>query len=184
MWRVNSLGKKKKNQNLDSGKDWRQVEKREAEDETVGWHHWLNGHELEQTPRDCEGQGSLVCCSPWGGEVRHDLATEQQIRSQEGALCVSGTALSPSHCPRHGPSPRRPSLLCVITLPSLPLKWLLRSWEQNLTYSVSNFLQSWEIFLFPLLVIINLCIIIYWFLLLWSLFHIWSNVSHPESLWS
>ena len=32
----------------------------------VGWHHLLNGHEFEQTPGDSEGQGSLVCCSPWG----------------------------------------------------------------------------------------------------------------------
>ena len=31
----------------------------------AGWHHWLNGHECEQIPRDSEGQGSLVCCSPW-----------------------------------------------------------------------------------------------------------------------
>ena len=35
-------------------------------DEMVGWHHRLNGHEFEQTLGDCEGQGSLVCCSPWG----------------------------------------------------------------------------------------------------------------------
>ena len=33
---------------------------------TVGWHHQLNGHEFEQTPGNSEGQGSLVCCSPWG----------------------------------------------------------------------------------------------------------------------
>ena len=32
----------------------------------VAWHHWLNGHEFEQTPGDSEGQGSLACCSPWG----------------------------------------------------------------------------------------------------------------------
>ena len=32
----------------------------------VGWHHRLDGHESEQTPGDGEGQGSLVCCSPWG----------------------------------------------------------------------------------------------------------------------
>ena len=32
----------------------------------VGWHHLLNGHEFEQTPGDGEGQGSLVCCNPWG----------------------------------------------------------------------------------------------------------------------
>ena len=49
----------------DSGKDWRQEEKGVAEDEIVGWHHWLNGCEFEQTPGDSEGQGSLVCCSPW-----------------------------------------------------------------------------------------------------------------------
>ena len=32
----------------------------------IGWHHQLNGQEFEQTPGDREGQGSLVCCSPWG----------------------------------------------------------------------------------------------------------------------
>ena len=37
-----------------------------AEDEMVGWHHQLNGHEFEQIQGDSEGQGSLVCCSPWG----------------------------------------------------------------------------------------------------------------------
>ena len=48
-----------------------------TENEMVG-HHRLNGHEFEQTPRDSEGQGSLVCCSPWGRRVRYDLVTEQQ----------------------------------------------------------------------------------------------------------
>ena len=37
-----------------------------TEDEMVGWHHQLNGHEFEQIPGDSEGQGSLVCCSSWG----------------------------------------------------------------------------------------------------------------------
>ena len=37
-----------------------------TEDEVVGWHHWLNGYEVEQAPGDCEGQGSLVCCCPRG----------------------------------------------------------------------------------------------------------------------
>ena len=36
------------------------------ENEMVGWHQRLNGHEFEQAPRDGEGQGSLVCFSPWG----------------------------------------------------------------------------------------------------------------------
>ena len=37
-----------------------------TEDEMVGWHHQLSGHEFEQTPDDSEGQGSLAFCSPWG----------------------------------------------------------------------------------------------------------------------
>ena len=37
-----------------------------TEDEMVAWHHWLNGHEFEQTPGDSEEQRSLVCCSSWG----------------------------------------------------------------------------------------------------------------------
>ena len=49
-----------------AGKDWGQEEKEMMEDVMVGWHHWLNGHEFEQTPGDGEGQWSLVCCSPWG----------------------------------------------------------------------------------------------------------------------
>ena len=36
------------------------------EDEMVGWHHPLSGHEFEKTLGDSEGQGSLVRCSPWG----------------------------------------------------------------------------------------------------------------------
>ena len=49
----------------DAGKDWAQKEKGVTEDEMVGWHHWLNGHESEKTQGDCEGQGSLTCCSSW-----------------------------------------------------------------------------------------------------------------------
>ena len=37
-----------------------------TEDEMVGWHHGLNGHEFELTPGDSEGQGSVACCCPWG----------------------------------------------------------------------------------------------------------------------
>ena len=42
------------------------------EDEIVGWHHRLNGHEFEQGLEDNEGWGSLVCCSSLGQRVRHD----------------------------------------------------------------------------------------------------------------
>ena len=49
----------------DARKDWGQEEKRVTEDEMVGWHHWLSGHEFEQSLGDSEGQGSQACCSPW-----------------------------------------------------------------------------------------------------------------------
>ena len=61
----------------DAGKDWRREKKGMTEDEMVGWHHQLNGHESEQTPRDSGGQRSLVYFgSKWLQRVRHDLATE------------------------------------------------------------------------------------------------------------
>ena len=50
----------------DARKDWMQEEKGMTEDEMVGWHHRLTGHECEQTSGVGEGQGSLVCCSSWG----------------------------------------------------------------------------------------------------------------------
>ena len=50
----------------DAAKVWRQEVEEATEDEMVGWHHRLDGHEFKQSPRDTEGQGSLACCSPWG----------------------------------------------------------------------------------------------------------------------
>ena len=50
----------------DAGNDWGKEEKGATEDEMVGWHHRLNGHEIEQTLGDSGGQGSLACCSSWG----------------------------------------------------------------------------------------------------------------------
>ena len=43
-----------------------------TEDEMLGWHHQLSGHEFEQALGDSEGQASLVRCSPWGHRVRHN----------------------------------------------------------------------------------------------------------------
>ena len=65
----------------DAGKDWRQEEKAVTEDEMVGWHHGLNGHEFEQTRGDGEGQGSLECCGPWG---RKELDTTEQLNNKKG----------------------------------------------------------------------------------------------------
>ena len=56
----------------DAGKDWRHEEKGTTEDEMVGWHHGLSGHELEVG----DGWGGLVCCSPWG---RKESVTTEQL---------------------------------------------------------------------------------------------------------
>ena len=64
----------------DAGKDWRWEEKGLTEDEMVGWHHWLNGHEFKQALQVGDGQGSLVCCSPWGCK---ELDTTEQLNWTE-----------------------------------------------------------------------------------------------------
>ena len=61
----------------DAGKDWRQ-EKEMTEGQIVGWHHWLSGHELEQTVGDSEEQASLACCSPWG---HRELDAAEQLNN-------------------------------------------------------------------------------------------------------
>ena len=50
----------------DAGRNWRQEEKGTTEDEMVKWHHWLNGHDFDQTLGVGDEQGSLARCSPWG----------------------------------------------------------------------------------------------------------------------
>ena len=50
----------------DAGKDWGQEEKVMTEDEMIGWHHWLNGHEFGQAQGVGDGQGGLACCGSWG----------------------------------------------------------------------------------------------------------------------
>ena len=57
MWRTDCL---------EAGKDWRQQEKGMTEEEMVGWHHWLDGYEFEETPGVDDGQGGLMSCSSWG----------------------------------------------------------------------------------------------------------------------
>ena len=49
-----------------------------TEDEMVGWHHRLDGHEFEQAPELGDGQGSLACCSPWGGKESDTTEVTQQ----------------------------------------------------------------------------------------------------------
>ena len=79
----------------DAGKDWRQEEKEMTEDEMVGWHHRLNGHEFEQAPGDGEGQGSLACCSPWGRQSRtQQLSNWTELNWTEAEVEVGGAQIS------------------------------------------------------------------------------------------
>ena len=63
----------------DACKEWRQEEAGTTEDEMVGWHYWLNGHEFDQALGDGEGQGSLACCSPRG--CKESDTTERLINN-------------------------------------------------------------------------------------------------------
>ena len=69
----------------DAGKDWGQEEKGTTEDEMVGWYHWLNGHEIAQTPGVGDGQGGLACCSPWS---RKESDTTEQLIWTELKKCI------------------------------------------------------------------------------------------------
>ena len=66
-----------------AGKDWWQEKKGLTEDEMVGWHHWLDGHEFEQATGLGDGQGSLVCCSAWGPKGWTRLSDWTELKCKE-----------------------------------------------------------------------------------------------------
>ena len=114
----------------DAGKDWKQEEKGTTEDEIVGWHHQLDGHESEQTPGDGEGQGSLACCSPWGCK---ELDTTEWPNNNSPHFfpprcptsVISG-GQSPFPAPVPAPWPFLPRLTLLLLEPlSLPSPWLI-----------------------------------------------------------
>ena len=65
-----------------------------GEDEMVGWHHQLNGHEFEQTPGDCEVQGCLACCNPWG---RTESDTTERLNNNNHLKNIKLSERSQSH---------------------------------------------------------------------------------------
>ena len=71
----------------------------------AGWHHQLSGHEFEETKGDSEGQRSLACCSPWGGE-KSDTTEQQNKRNFTGGpLDFTGGPLFKNqlfHCRKRG----------------------------------------------------------------------------------
>ena len=73
----------------DARKEWRQEEKGTTKDETVAWHHWLDGHEFELALGVGNGQGSLACCNPWGHKEsdtteRLNWSSKQAFNNEEG----------------------------------------------------------------------------------------------------
>ena len=60
------------------------------EDEKNGWHHQFNGHELGQTLGECEEQGSLACCNPWG---RDELDMTWQLNNNKTTVTTMNTQL-------------------------------------------------------------------------------------------
>ena len=71
----------------DTGEDWRQEEKGTTEDKMVAWHHRLNGHEFEQALEVGDGQGSLVCCTPYYSKklAWYSKSCELMYRGQSGS---------------------------------------------------------------------------------------------------
>ena len=79
----------------DAGKDWGQEEKGVTEDEMIGWHHQFNRNELEQTLGDSEGQGSLVCCSPWSRKEAERIEQLNNKRYRKDQVLVSRPLWNP-----------------------------------------------------------------------------------------
>ena len=112
----------------DAGKDWRQEEKGMTEDEMVGWHHRLDGHEFEQAPGVGDGQGNLACCMQSMGSQRlgHNWEIElnwtewrltelQQFAIRSGSTLQHQTSQKPTlDFLIHGVIPTTPPSLSLI----------------------------------------------------------------------
>ena len=84
-------------------KGWKQEEKGTTQDEMVGWHHRLDGHEFEQAPGVGDGQGGLACCSPWG---RKESDMSEQLNWTElKRQKTKGNTWSSRCCPFPSSSP-------------------------------------------------------------------------------
>ena len=116
----------------DAGEDWRQEEKGMTEDETVGWHHWLNGCEYEQALGIGDGQGSLVCCSPWAHK-ESDTAEWLNWISILLSLIIDQKQ-GPYSC----------SLLLLLTLQSLGAQEKYIEWVKGFFFGGGDMFALWE----------------------------------------
>ena len=76
----------------DAGKDWGQEEKGTTEDDMVGWHHRLNGHEFRWTPGVGDGQGGLACCNSWGHKESDTTEWLNWTDNPKNSLCFADSS--------------------------------------------------------------------------------------------
>ena len=124
----------------DAGKDWGQEDKGTTEDEMVGWHHRLNGHEFGEAPGVGDEQGGLACCGSWGH--KESDTTDQ----------LNGTELKGKRPPKVNPRRMTPKLFHMLSL-SLECLGLfllllfffkpLSSWRRDL-YLPGPWLTPWS----------------------------------------
>ena len=130
---------------LNARKDWRQEEKGMTEDEMVGWHHWLNGHEVEQAPGLGDGQGSLVPCSPWGHKDSGIQFSLSVVSDSSQPLGLQDTRLPcPSPNPRVYPNSCPLSQWCHPTNSSsaVPFSYCPLSFPALGSFQMSQFFTS------------------------------------------
>ena len=122
-------------------RDWRQEEKGTTEDEMVGWHHWLDGHEFEYTLRVGDGQGSLVCCNSWGlkeSDLSEWLNWTELNWDLYGVIClyrVSSFVLYCAWLANWSPFLCLEVLICIHELWSKPLHRVCCTLVKTLLYS-------------------------------------------------
>ena len=106
----------------DTGKDWGQEEKGMTEDEMVGWHHQLSGHEFGWTPGIGYGQWGLACCDSWGHK---ELDMTEQLKLTE--LNIIPTLGLNQLSPDEAPSVNRPGQWVNPQLTNLQLQLILHT---------------------------------------------------------
>ena len=117
----------------DAGKDWRQEEKGTTEDEMVGWHHQLDGHEFEPSLGVGDGQGGLACCSPWGHKESN---TTEQLNWPEFSEIHTHLLWKGSGPSTSGPEPEEHNKTTIETMPR-------GQWPAHLGLLYQRFADLW-----------------------------------------
>ena len=123
---------------LDTGKDWEQEEKGMTEDEMVGWHHRLNGHEFGWTPEVVYGQRGLACC---GSRGLKELDMTEQLNWTE--LIIKCITLKPISLYFEN------LLTVIVSITLIQLKWLIH-WYLSFTLYCNPLGDSTLVYFFPL----------------------------------